>query len=99
VLAYGLLSRLSPNLTGTMLALAAGIPAMLADAMTPMAFQYGGPFVAPATAADFACVFFLSHLLRPAVLAVQRPRVHALAAEEVLDLAVAWRRSEVSPVV
>lgn len=46
-----------------MLALAAGIPAMLTDAMTPMVFQYGDSVVAPATAAGFACVFFLSHLL------------------------------------
>src|ERR687889_50602 len=63
VLGYGLLSGLSPNLIGAMLALAAGgILAMLADTMMPEAFQNGGPFVALATAVGFACAFLLSHL-------------------------------------
>jgi ZIP family zinc transporter len=63
VLGYALLSGLSPNLTGAMLALAAGgILAMLADTMMPEAFQNGGPLVALATAVGFACAFVLSHL-------------------------------------
>ena len=63
VLGYTLLSGLSPNLIGAMLALAAGgILAMLADTMMPEAFQNGGPFVALATAVGFACAFLLSHL-------------------------------------
>jgi ZIP family zinc transporter len=63
VLGYGLLSRLSSNLIGAMLALTAGgILAMLADTMMPMAFQNSGPFVALATAVGFACAFLLSRL-------------------------------------
>jgi len=92
VLADCLIFRLSPNLTGAMLALAGGIPALLTDTMTPMAFQNGGPFVALATAAGFACDFLLSHLLGPAALAVQCPGVRGSAAEEVLGHAVARRR-------
>ena len=63
MLGYTLLSGLSPNLIGAMLALAAGgILAMLADTMMPETFQNGGPFVALATAVGFACAFLLSHL-------------------------------------
>ena len=63
VAGYALLGGLSANLTGALLALAAGgILAMLADTMMPEAFEDGGPVIAMATAGGFACAFLLSHL-------------------------------------
>jgi ZIP family zinc transporter len=63
VVGYALLGGLSANLTGALLALAAGgILAMLADTMMPQAFEDGGPVIAMATASGFACAFLLSHL-------------------------------------
>jgi zinc transporter, ZIP family len=63
VAGYALLGGLSPQLVGAILALAAGgILALLADTMMPEAFQRGGPLVALATAAGFACAFFLSQI-------------------------------------
>jgi zinc transporter, ZIP family len=63
VAGYALLGGLSANLTGALLALAAGgILAMLADTMMPEAFEDGGPVIAIATAGGFACAFLLSHL-------------------------------------
>jgi ZIP family zinc transporter len=64
VVGYALLGGLSANLTGALLALAAGgILAMLADTMMPQAFEDGGPVIAMATAGGFACAFLLSHLI------------------------------------
>jgi zinc transporter, ZIP family len=58
---YALLGGLSANLVSAILALAAGgILAMLADTMFPEALERGGPFVALATAAGFACALLLS---------------------------------------
>jgi ZIP family zinc transporter len=63
IMGYALLGGLSANLTGALLALAAGgILAMLADTMMPQAFEDGGPVIAMATAGGFACAFLLSHL-------------------------------------
>jgi zinc transporter, ZIP family len=63
VVGYALLGGRSANLTGALLALAAGgILAMLADTMMPQAFADGGPVIALATAGGFACAFLLSHL-------------------------------------
>jgi zinc transporter, ZIP family len=63
VVGYALLGGLSANLTGALLAVAAGgILAMLADTMMPQAFEDGGPVIAMATAGGFACAFLLSHL-------------------------------------
>jgi zinc transporter, ZIP family len=63
VVGYALLGGLSANLTGALLAVAAGgILAMLADTMMPEAFEDGGPVIAMATAGGFACAFLLSHL-------------------------------------
>lgn len=63
VAGYALLAGLSADLTGALLALAAGgVLAMLADTMMPQAFEDGGPVIALATAAGFACAFLLSHL-------------------------------------
>jgi ZIP family zinc transporter len=63
IVGYALLGGLSANLTGALLALAAGgILAMLADTMMPQAFEDGGPAIAMATAGGFACAFLLSHL-------------------------------------
>ncbi len=62
VAGYTLLAGWPPEWQGAMLALAAGgILAMLADTMMPEAFEHGGPLVALATAAGFACAFLLSH--------------------------------------
>ena len=63
VVGYALLGKLSADLIGALLALAAGgILAMLADTMMPEAFENGGPLVAMATAVGFACAFLLSRL-------------------------------------
>jgi zinc transporter, ZIP family len=63
IVGYALLGGLSANLTGALLAVAAGgILAMLADTMMPEAFEDGGPVIAMATAGGFACAFLLSHL-------------------------------------
>jgi ZIP family zinc transporter len=63
IVGYALLGGLSANLTGALLAVAAGgILAMLADTMMPQAFEDGGPVIAMATAGGFACAFLLSHL-------------------------------------
>ena len=63
IVGYALLGGLSANLTGALLAVAAGgILAMLADTMMPQAFEDGGPVIAMATAGGFACAFRLSHL-------------------------------------
>ena len=60
---YALLGGLSPNLVSAILALAAGgILAMLADTMFPEALERGGPIVALATAAGFACALLLSEM-------------------------------------
>lgn len=60
---YAWLTGLPENLVGALLALAAGgIIAMLADTMMPEAFREGGPAVALATAAGFACSMLLAQV-------------------------------------
>ncbi len=63
VAGFAIMSGLSPELTGGILALAAGgILAMLADTMFPEAVERGGPLVALATAVGFSCALLLSEL-------------------------------------
>lgn len=63
VAGYYLLADLSAAGKSFLLALAAGgILAMLADTMFPEAFKNGGPWVALATTAGFACAILLGEL-------------------------------------
>jgi len=63
VLGYVLLADIPAAGESFLLALAAGgILAMLADTMFPEAFEQGGPWVALATSAGFACAILLAEL-------------------------------------
>jgi ZIP family zinc transporter len=63
VAGYALLADLPPAGQSFLLALAAGgILAMLSDTMFPEAFRNGGPWVALATTAGFACAIMLGEL-------------------------------------